>query len=113
MYEYKALVSRVVDGDTFDAMVDLGFSTHVKQRFRVKDVDTPESWRPKTISEGVHGNLATKFVVDLIEGKTITLTSVKAAVYNRYEAIVTLEDGRDLAKTLIESGFQKRDVYED
>jgi micrococcal nuclease len=113
MYEYKAFVKRVVDGDTFDALVDLGFKLYSTQRFRLKYIDTPETWRPKTISEAKHGAAATKFVVDLIEGKDVIVNSVKIAVYNRYEAIVTLEDGRDLATLLHEAGFDKRKDYKD
>lgn len=113
MYEYEAFVNRVVDGDTFDATVDLGFTVRVLQRFRLKFIDTPESWRPKTLSEKEHGIAATKMAVELIEGKEIVLTSVKIAVYNRYEAIVTLPDGRDLATVLTEAGFEKRSEYKD
>ena len=34
LYNYKAKIVRVVDGDTVDAMIDLGFSIHCKQRIR-------------------------------------------------------------------------------
>jgi hypothetical protein len=40
MYEYKAKIINVVDGDTFDAIVDLGFTVSVKQRFRLLGVLT-------------------------------------------------------------------------
>lgn len=113
MYEYKAFVTRVVDADTFDATVDLGFTVSVQQRFRLKDVDAPETWRPKTKAEAAHGAQAKEFVIELIEGKNIVLTSVKAAVYNRYEAYVTLKDGSDLGNLLIENGLVKLDKYED
>ena len=46
MYEYKARLLRVVDGDTIDAMVDLGFYVWVKQRIRLYGVDTWEC-RPR------------------------------------------------------------------
>tara|TARA_R100000808_G_C2119547_1_gene131177 strand:+ start:71 stop:385 length:315 start_codon:yes stop_codon:yes gene_type:complete len=42
MYEYKAIVDRVVDGDTVDFYVDLGFSVGMKIRGRLSGVDTPE-----------------------------------------------------------------------
>jgi micrococcal nuclease len=113
MYKYKALVTRVVDGDTFDATVNLGFTVTTKQRFRVKDVDTPETWRPSTNAEKAHGKLATKFVTDLIEGTEVVLTSVKSAVYGRYEAHVELKDGQDLATLLKENDFEKLDNYKD
>jgi micrococcal nuclease len=42
MYEYRARVKRVVDGDTIDFVVDLGFSIHITIRTRLLGVDTPE-----------------------------------------------------------------------
>mgnify|MGYP003114127621 FL=1 len=42
MYEYKATVDRVVDGDTVDFIVDLGFNVQMKIRGRFAGVDTPE-----------------------------------------------------------------------
>jgi len=111
MYEYNAIVNRVVDGDTFDATVDLGFGVFKKHRFRLKDVDTPETWRPKTNAEREHGMKASQYVMELIEDKAVVLSSVKSAVYSRYEAYVTLEGGHDLGTLLIEHGFEKLDSY--
>lgn len=42
MYEYNATVERVVDGDTVDVDVDLGFSVHHKRRLRLRGINTPE-----------------------------------------------------------------------
>ena len=42
MYEYEAEVDRVIDGDTIDFMVDLGFNVHIKIRTRLLGVNTPE-----------------------------------------------------------------------
>ncbi len=42
MYQYKAKVKRVVDGDTVDLEVDLGFNVLIKLRGRLLGVDTPE-----------------------------------------------------------------------
>lgn len=46
MYEYKARVKRVVDGDTVDFVVDLGFKIHTTIRTRFLGVDTPERGHP-------------------------------------------------------------------
>ena len=43
MYEYKCTIDRVVDGDTVDATLDLGFSVLYKSRVRLFGIDTPES----------------------------------------------------------------------
>ena len=42
LYHYSAEVTRVVDGDTVDAFVDLGFDMHSKQRVRLFGINTPE-----------------------------------------------------------------------
>jgi len=42
VYEYRAKVDRVVDGDTVDFIVDLGFNVQIKIRGRLAGVDTPE-----------------------------------------------------------------------
>ena len=43
MYEYKCKVTRVVDGDTVDVVLDLGFSIEYRDRVRLMAIDTPES----------------------------------------------------------------------
>lgn len=43
MYEYNAVVDRVVDGDTIDCTIDLGFKTWKKIRVRMEGINTPES----------------------------------------------------------------------
>ena len=64
MYEYRCKIVRVVDGDTVDVDIDLGFGVWLqKQRVRLYGVDTPES-RTRDAEEKVFGNLAKKFVED-------------------------------------------------
>lgn len=43
MYEYKAIIVNVVDGDTFDMNIDLGFNIHIHERVRLLNIDTPEN----------------------------------------------------------------------
>ena len=43
MYKYNAKLDRVVDGDTVDAMIDLGFDTWVHKRIRLLGIDAPET----------------------------------------------------------------------
>ena len=44
MFQYKAIITNVVDGDTFDMDIDLGFHIHIHERVRLLDVDTPEKF---------------------------------------------------------------------
>ena len=63
---YSAKVVRVVDGDTADAMIDLGFDTWVKKRIRFFGVDTWES-RTRNLEEKKKGLAAKDYVKDLLE----------------------------------------------
>lgn len=75
MYQYKCEVNRVVDGDTIDVTLDLGFSILHKCRVRLYGIDTPES-RTKDLDEKARGKLAAKFLEDSIKsGKEILLKS--------------------------------------
>ena len=58
MYEYKIKVLRVIDGDTLDALLDIGFMVHKKIRIRLMGIDTPES-RTRDLEEKKRG-LASK-----------------------------------------------------
>lgn len=119
MYNYKAHVLRVVDGDTFDVIIDLGFGISYGSgfpfyhpvRIRLNDIDTPETWRPKSDAEREHGERATARVKELIEGKEVVIYSYKLGIYGRYSADVYLLGGISLADLLKEEGFEKKDSY--
>ena len=62
MYEYNCKVVRIIDGDTVDVDIDLGFDVWLtKQRIRLFGVDTPES-RTRDMVEKKFGILAKNFV---------------------------------------------------
>ena len=65
-HNYSAKLVRVVDGDTCDALIDLGFDTWVKKRIRFKGVDTWEC-RTRDKEEKVKGLAAKAFTKDLLE----------------------------------------------
>ena len=66
MFEYNATVTRVVDGDTIDAMVDLGFSTFKKVRIRMHGINAPES-RTRNLEEKKRGLAAKARLTELLE----------------------------------------------
>ena len=111
MYTYEAKVIRVIDGDTFEAEIDVGFSITITDKLRLAEIDTPESYRPRNEAERTHGNEAKAFVEDLILNKQVIITTEKTGKYGRYIAYIRLPDGRDLTTLLIESGFEKRTLY--
>ena len=62
MHEYKAKIKRIVDGDTVDVDIDLGFDMILsKQRIRLYGIDTPES-RTRDKEEKFFGKLASAFI---------------------------------------------------
>ena len=66
MYEYKAKLIRVIDGDTIDALIDLGFDVWVKKRIRLYGIDAPES-RTKNLEEKALGLKSKERLTQLLE----------------------------------------------
>ena len=76
MYEYSAKVVRVVDGDTVDVDIDLGFGIiYSNQRIRLYGIDTPES-RTRDLVEKKFGLYAKEFLKSAL-GETCTLRTKK------------------------------------
>lgn len=65
MYTYNARLDRVVDGDTVDAFIDLGFDTHVKKRIRLYGMDAWES-RTRDKEEKVKGLAAKARLIQIL-----------------------------------------------
>ena len=78
MYEYNCTVERVVDGDTIDVVLDLGFDILYKSRVRLYGIDTPES-RTRDKDEKARGKMAGSFLEEAIEDgeKVIIQTKLK------------------------------------
>jgi micrococcal nuclease len=66
MYEYKAIVDRVVDGDTIKCTIDLGFSTWKKVTVRMEGINTPES-RTRDKEEKKLGLAAKDRLIEMLE----------------------------------------------
>ena len=76
MYEYRATLLKIVDGDTVDVDIDLGFGVVLtNQRIRLYGIDTPES-RTRDLEEKKCGKLAAKYIEDHIKvSSSFTLRS--------------------------------------
>ena len=110
---YSAKVQRVVDGDTCDALIDLGFDTWVKKRIRFKGVDTWES-RTRNLEEKKKGLAAKAFTKDLLEnsdeGKFV-LKSYGVGKYGRVLADLFVKgNDKSINQLLLENGHAY--VYE-
>ena len=71
MYEYNCKVKRVVDGDTMDVILDLGFDVHHAVRVRLAGIDTPES-RTRDKDEKHVENLVKPFLKKVLKGKRLS-----------------------------------------
>lgn len=76
MYEYSCTVERVVDGDTIDVVLDLGFDILYKSRVRLYGIDTPES-RTRDLDEKARGKLAGAFLKNAIDNGTKVVIQTK------------------------------------
>ena len=106
-YEYVAKLDRVVDGDTCDAMIDLGFNTWVKKRIRFKGVDTWES-RTRDLEEkkkGLEAKAYTKHILEDSDDGKFALRSHGVGKYGRVlgELFVKGEE-KSVNDLLIENG---------
>ena len=77
MYEYKCKLVKVVDGDTIDVDIDLGFGVWMQnQRIRMYGIDTPES-RTSDPIEKVYGKAASAFLTKWTNAGDLTLKTFK------------------------------------
>lgn len=108
MYEYNATLVRVVDGDTVDALVDLGFDTWKKVRIRFYGMDAWES-RTRDKEEKVKGLAAKNRVVELMDlaGGKFTLRSHGVGKYGRCLGELII-DGTNINQQLINEGHAKK-----
>ena len=111
-YIYKAKLDRVVDGDTVDALIDVGFDIWFKKRIRFKGVDT---WEPRTrnLEEkalGLKAKARTKELLEKVSSKSgyFRIKSYGLGKYGRVLADVFImdKDGKqwNVNETLISEG---------
>lgn len=88
MYEYRARVKRVVDGDTVDFVVDLGFKVKIVIRTRFKGVDTPErgheDWAKATSKCIELLQSASDQAMMPVEGTEVIIRTSKTGKYGRW-----------------------------
>tara|TARA_Y100000034_G_scaffold60401_1_gene73409 strand:+ start:250 stop:639 length:390 start_codon:yes stop_codon:yes gene_type:complete len=86
-HNYSAKLVRVVDGDTADAMIDLGFKTWIKVRIRFYGVDAWES-RTRNLEEKKKGLAAKEFVKDLLENSDSGKFVIKSHGVGKYGRVL-------------------------
>jgi len=102
-FVYNATLERIVDGDTFDCCLDLGFDVKLhKQRVRLSGIDTPES-RTRDLAEKKLVLAAKERLKELCAGK-LKVKSLGKGKYGRILGIPYTEDGKDICEILIKEG---------
>ena len=102
-FVYQAELDRVVDGDTVDVVLDLGFDVKLhKQRVRLHGIDTPES-RTRNLAEKKLGLAAKERLKELCVGK-FKIKSLGKGKYGRILGIPYTETGEDICQKLIDEG---------
>ena len=83
MYRYKVFVTRIVDGDTVDVDVDLGFGMiYKKQRVRMMGIDTPES-RTRDLEEKFYGKASKANLERILKDQDIQMVSHDKGKFGR------------------------------
>ena len=114
MYQYTAKLIRVIDGDTVDAMIDLGFDTWVKKRIRLGGIDAWEC-RTRDKEEKAKGLKAKEWLKQTLEDydNEFIIESTKVGKYGRCIGYIFVGDDLDYSvnSRLIDEGHAT--LYED
>ena len=108
LYQYKAFVTGVYDGDSITVNIDLGFGVWLNdQKLRLSNIDTPEIRG----DERTDGLIVRNLVRNRILEKTITILTEKdgKGKYGRWLATVYMDDGTNLNEMLLSEGHA--DIY--
>ena len=108
MYTYKAKCTRVVDGDTIDANIDLGFDITIHKRIRLAGIDSPES-RTRDLEEKKKGLASKDRLFELIEKGDLIVESKEVGKYGRVLGTLHIhqEDSEpiNINDTLVKEGY--------
>ncbi len=103
MYQYRATVERIIDGDTLDVTVDLGFFLTSRMRVRLRGVDTPEVRG----SERPEGLKVKAFVEEKLPiGKQVVINTYKLGKYGRYIADLFFHESSEDWQEILDSGTE-------
>ena len=113
MYEYKATVHRIIDGDTVDVTIDLGFEMTTKQRIRLYGINTPET-RTRDLEEKRRGKASKARLLELINtgDRQIILQTLKRGKYGRILGkLLHPETRENYNRTLLKEGHAVKMIF--
>lgn len=105
-YKYRAEIVRVVDGDTVDAEVDLGFDVRLSARFRMQGINAPE----KNTQDGKKSLARLTELLPVGSQVVVQTTKDKREKYGRYLGTF-LVAGKSVNQQLVDEGFAAIAVY--
>ncbi|AMM45036.1 endonuclease [Bacillus phage SP-15] len=111
LWRYPVIeVTKVVDGDTLDASLDMGFSLVSKERFRLNYIDTYELRDSDPIKKELAYS-AKRFMEEMMLSSIspVIIRSVKTEKYGRWLGDIYLSDGTYVNELLVEKGFTESD----
>jgi micrococcal nuclease len=107
MYEYKAKITQVYDGDSITADIDMGFKIFKQgEKLRLMGIDTPEL-RGSSDLEKAKAKEARDHLRTLILDETVTIRTYKSDKYGRYLCEVFDEDGVNINQHMISRGYAR------
>jgi len=106
-YLYKAKITRVIDGDTVEASVDLGFSVCINQKLRLKGINAPE------MRDKPAGPNAREYLAGMVEGREINVRTHRdrTGKYGRYIATLYCPNNLNINKKMVENGHAEYREY--
>ena len=110
LYHYKAKLVRVIDGDTVDVMIDLGFDVWIKKRLRLYGIDAPET-RTRNLELKKKGKASTKRLEELLNEEEFRVLSHGNDKYGR--CLASIFRGKHVIsvnEVLISEGFASKYV---
>ena len=100
MYTYFTKIEKVVDGDTVDVFIDLGFKVWRSERIRLVGVDTAEKNTP-------YGKATKEYLTQLLAGKIVKLEVFKPDKYGRYLGKIYIDSEISINDQMVSTGMAK------
>jgi micrococcal nuclease len=100
MYTYYTKIEKVVDGDTVDVFIDLGFKVWRSERIRLVGVDTAEKNTP-------YGKATKDYLTQLLAGKIVKLEVFKPDKYGRYLGKIYINSEISINDQMVSNGMAK------
>ena len=113
MYEYSAKCIRVIDGDTIDCEIDLGFDISIRERVRLAGINAPESRTRDLVekSQGLAAKARVKEIMEENERFVLQTEYDKTGMYGRVIGTIVLFNGESLNDMLVSEGHAVKKDY--